>query len=58
MEVLVKWVGYKDITWEPYASIATVAMFHDYLREHSLARLIRDGFKENESPRPYKRRRV
>ena len=58
MEVLVKWVGYKDKTWEPYANVATVAIFHDYLREHSLARLIRDGFKENESPRPYKRRRV
>jgi len=58
MEVLVQWVGYKETTWEPYANVATVAIFHEYLRKHGLARLLRDGFKDSEPARPNKRQRV
>ena len=47
MQVLVKWAGYEDSenSWEPYANSATVKIFHDYLREHGLQRLLRDAYK-------------
>ena len=50
MEVLVKWQGYEKPTWEPYANVATVSIFHDYLRTNNLARLLRDHFKELDNP--------
>ena len=46
MQVLVKWAGYELPTWEPYANVAKLQLFHDYLRQHNLARLLRPNFKE------------
>jgi hypothetical protein len=46
MQVLVKWAGYEYPTWEPYANVAKLQLFHDYLRKHNLARLIQPHFKE------------
>jgi hypothetical protein len=56
MEVLVKWQGYDKPTWEPYANIANVGIFHDYLRSNNLARLLRASFKEVDN-QPRKRAR-
>jgi hypothetical protein len=50
MEVLVKWEGYDKPSWEPYANVANVSIFHDYLRSNNLARFLRASFKETESP--------
>ena len=46
MQVLVKWIGYELPTWEPYANVAKLQLFHDYLRKHNLARLLQPNFKE------------
>ena len=46
MEVLVKWKGYEEPTWEPYVNVADVGIFHQYLRDNKLSFLIRDRFKE------------
>jgi Chromo (CHRromatin Organisation MOdifier) domain len=45
MEVQVKWVGYSQSTWEPYANVATNIVFHNYLKDHNLAHLLREGYK-------------
>ena len=45
MQLQVKWKGYPTPTWEPYSNVATVKVFHDYLQEHNLQHLLRDGFK-------------
>ena len=41
-EFLVKWLNYPDslATWEPYASLFDVAVFHDYLKREKLTRLL------------------
>ena len=56
MEILIKWKGYDKPTWEPYANIANVSIFHDYLRANNLSRLLRQHFKAVDNP-PHKKRR-
>ena len=56
MEVLVKWKGYKTPTWEPYANVANVSIFHDYLKTNNWFRLLRNNFKERDNP-PLKKAR-
>ena len=46
MDILVKWAGDTVTTWEPYANLATVAIFHQYLRDQGLSKLLRDNFKK------------
>ena len=46
MEILIKWKGHTETTWEPYANVASVAVFHQYLRDNGLSRLLRDNFKQ------------
>jgi len=31
---LVKWLGYEDTTWEPWASLRNVEQLHEFLRHH------------------------
>ena len=42
VEFLVKFLNYPDslATWEPYASLREVSVFHDYLKREKLTRLL------------------
>ena len=46
MQLYVKWLGYPTPSWEPYANVATVKIFHDYLISHKLQYLLRTGYKK------------
>ena len=48
MLVYVKWLGYPTPSWEPYANVAKVKVFHDYLRQHKLLHFLREGFKRQQ----------
>jgi hypothetical protein len=59
MKFLVKWLGYEQPTWEPYANLAKLKQLHAYLRNNHLERYIQDAFripKERESVPVMKRR--
>ena len=54
MEVQVKWHGYDAPTWEPYANVAMVEIFHSYLKKNNLSNFLRKGYREP----PTKRQKV
>ena len=44
MKFFVKWVGFKDPTWEPWKHLKKNIIFHEYLKQHKMARLIPKQF--------------
>ena len=57
MQVLVKWLGYDKPTWEPYANVAKLQLFHEYLQKHNLTKYLQSSFKDAAKVRVLKRTR-
>jgi hypothetical protein len=43
----VKWVGFPNPTWEPYANMSKVAAVHRYLQSKRMTKFIPDAYKED-----------
>ena len=43
----VKWVGFPNPTWEPYATMSKVEVVHRYLLSKRMAKFIPDAYKED-----------
>jgi len=54
----VKWLGYDETTWEPYANVAKVKILHDYLRAHHMESFLQEAFQEPKASKPTGQKRV
>ena len=52
LKFLIKWVGYKQPSWEPYANVAKVGKVHEYLRENHMDKYIRDAYRPEKTIQP------
>ena len=46
MKLKIKWRGYPNPTWEPYANVREVELLHTYLKSNKLAKFVPIAFKD------------
>jgi hypothetical protein len=48
LQFLIKWIGYKEPTWEPYRNTSSLEKVHNYLLKAKLKKFIPEKYKETQ----------
>ena len=48
MKFQIKWLGFDELTWEPWANVRTNEQLHEFLRKRGMEKLIPNNFNNND----------